>query len=95
MIAADSGMAEPLSGEDIRLHRSSIVPSAATVMTDAFGSIYLETAVLGDFGAGQSSGVLGIQLQGGTTPVSEPFSGVSVAAGVFGQLLLYRRRQAS
>ena len=95
VFAGAPAVGDTLSNGSTQLHGGSIVPSAALVLSGSSGTVHLEAAVLGGFATGQSAGISGIQLRGGTTPVPEPLGGAALGAGFLGLLLLRRRRQVS
>ena len=87
--------AETLSGVDVKLEEGSIVPAAASVLANPSETLRLERGLLGQLGAGRSSGASGVQLTGGVLPVPEPGTVLLWAAGLLGLLALSRSRPVS
>jgi len=87
--------AETLSGVDVKLEEGSIVPAAASVLANPSETLRLERGLLGQLGAGRSSGASGVQLTGGVLPVPEPGVVLLWAAGLLGLLALGRLRPVS
>ena len=87
--------AETLSGVDVKLEEGSIVPAAASVIANPSETLRLERGLLGQLGAGRSSGASGVQLTGGVLPVPEPGAVLLWAAGLLGLLALSRLRPVS
>ena len=84
--------AETLSGVDVKLEEGAIVPAAASVLANPSETLRLERGLLGQLGAGRSSGASGVQLTGGVLPVPEPGTVLLWAAGLLGLLALSRSR---
>lgn len=84
---------QPLQGDDIQLHGSSILPAAFPVLENDSGTLRLEQGTLGELAPGRSSGASGIQLQGGGVPlpVPEPTWGLPAGMGLLARL---RRRSS-
>jgi len=87
--------AETLSGVDVKLEEGSIVPAAASVLANPSETLRLERGLLGQLGAGRSSGASGVELTGGVLPVPEPGAVLLWAAGLLGLLALSRLRPVS
>ena len=87
--------AETLSGVDVKLEEGSIVPAAASVLANPSETLRLERGLLGQLGAGRSSGASGVELTGGVLPVPEPGTVLLWAAGLLGLLALGRLRPVS
>ena len=87
--------AETLSGVDVKLEEGSIVPAAASVLANPSETLRLERGLLGQLGAGRSSGASGVELTGGVLPVPEPGTVLLWAAGLLGLLALRRLRPVS
>ena len=84
--------AETLSGVDVRLEEGSFVPAAASMLANPSETLRLERGLLGQLGAGRSSGASGVQLTGGVLPVPEPGAVLLWAAGLLSLLTLSRFR---
>ena len=87
--------AETLSGVDVKLEEGSLVPAAALVLANPSETLRLERSLLGQLGAGHSSGASGVELTGGVLPVPEPGAVLLWAAGLLGLLALSRLRPVS
>ena len=87
--------AETISGLDVKLEEGSLVPAAASVLANPSETLRLERSLLGQLGAGHSSGASGVQLTGGVLPVPEPAAVFLWAAGLLGLLALRRSRPVS
>ena len=87
--------AETLSGLDVKLEEGSLVPATASVLANPSETLRLERSLLGQLGAGHSSGASGVQLTGGVLPVPEPGAVLLWAAGLLGLLALRRSRPVS
>ena len=87
--------AETLAGVDVKLEEGSLVPAAASVLANPSETLRLERGLLGQLGAGRSSGASGVQLTGGVLPVPEPGAVLLWAAGLLGLLALGRLRPVS
>ena len=87
--------AETLSGVDVKLEEGSLVPAAAPLLANPSETLRLERGLLGQLGAGRSSGASGVQLTGGVLPVPEPGAVLLWAAGLLGLLALGRLRPVS
>ena len=87
--------AETLSGVDVKLEEGSLVPAAAPLLANPSETLRLERGLLGQLGAGRSSGASGVQLTGGVLPVPEPGAVLLWAAGLLGLLALRRLRPVS
>ena len=87
--------AETLSGLDVKLEEGSIVPAAASVLANPSETLRLERGLLGQLGAGRSSGASGVVLTGGVLAVPEPGAVLLWAAGLLGLLALSRFRPVS
>jgi len=87
--------AETLSGVDVKLEEGAIVPAAASVLANPSETLRLERGLLGQLGAGRSSGASGVELTGGVLPVPEPGAVLLWAAGLLGLLALSRLRPVS
>jgi hypothetical protein len=84
-----------LSGLGIKLEEGSIVPAAALVLANPSETLRLERGLLGQLGAGRSSGASGGVLTGGVLAVPEPGAVLFWAAGLLGLLALRRLRPVS
>ena len=87
--------AETLAGVDVKLEEGSLVPAAASVLANPSETLRLERGLLGQLGAGRSSGASGVDLTGGVLPVPEPGTVLLWAAGLLGLLALRRLRPVS
>jgi hypothetical protein len=87
--------AETLAGVDVKLEEGSIVPAAVSVLANPSETLRLERGLLGQLGAGRSSGASGVELTGGVLPVPEPGAVLLWAAGLLGLLALSRFRPVS
>jgi hypothetical protein len=87
--------AETLSGVDVKLEEGSLLPAAASVLSNPSETLRLERGLLGQLAAGRSSGASGVQLTGGLLVVPEPGAVLLWAAGLLGLLALRRMRPAS
>ncbi len=85
----------PIAGTgNIRLIEGSLVPAAALVLANPSETLRLERGLLGQLGAGRSSGASGVVLTGGVLPVPEPGAVLLWAAGLLGLLALGRLHPA-
>ena len=80
---------------DVKLEEGSLVPAAALVLANPSETLRLERSLLGQLGAGHSSGASGVELTGGVLPVPEPGAVLLWAAGLLGLLALRRLRPVS
>ena len=87
--------AETLAGVDVKLKEGSIVPAAASVIANPSETLRLERGLLGQLGAGRSSGASGVVLTGGVLAVPEAGAVLLWAAGLLGLLALRRLRPVS
>ena len=93
--AVRAGSCPPTGTGNIRLIEGSLVPAAALVLANPSETLRLERGLLGQLGAGRSSGASGVVLTGGVLPVPEPGAVLLWAAGLFGLLALRRLRPVS
>jgi hypothetical protein len=93
--AVRAGSCPPAGTGNIRLIEGSLVPAAALVLANPSETLRLERGLLGQLGAGRSSGASGVVLTGGVLAVPEPGTVLLWAAGILGLLALGRLRPVS
>ena len=82
-----------LVGSNTELRESAIVVASAPMLSNASGTLHLESPTMGELASGRAVGGSGIQLYGGAIPIPEPAALLQLGTGALGLILFDRRRR--
>ena len=90
---ASMASAQTLVGPDIELREGALAVASAPVLSNASGTLHLESPTIGELAGGRAVGASGVQLLGGTIPIPEPAALLQLGSGALGLILIDRRRR--